>query len=102
MLNQPKFYEGLNSTINSITIPEWKIFLKWKLISEAAPYLSSKFVNESFKFNGTVLSGKKQLKPRYKRVNGAIDEALGEALGKLFVDKHFDANSKKRVNIIYK
>ncbi len=100
VLNQPKFYEGLNSTINSITIPEWKIFLKWKLVSEAAPYLSSKFVNESFKFNGTVLSGKKQLKPRYKRVNGAIDEALGEALGKLFVDKHFDANSKKRVNIM--
>lgn len=98
VLNQPKFYEGLNKTINSITIPEWKLFLKWKLISEAAPYLSSKFVNESFKFNGTVLAGKKQMKPRYKRVQGAVDEALGEALGKLYVEKHFDLNSKKKVN----
>ena len=98
VLNQPKFYEGLNNTINAITIPEWKLFLKWKLISEAAPYLSSKFVNESFKFNGTVLAGKKQMKPRYKRVQGAVDEALGEALGKLYVEKHFDLNSKKKVN----
>jgi len=100
VLNQPKFYEGLITTINTISIPEWKVFLKWKLISEAAPYLSSNFVNESFKFNGTVLSGKKQMKARYKRVQGATDEALGEALGKLYVEKHFDLNSKKKVNIM--
>ena len=100
VLNQPKFYEGLNTTINTISIPEWKVFLKWKLISEAAPYLSSNFVNESFKFNGTVLSGKKQMKARYKRVQGATDEALGEALGKIYVEKHFDLNSKKKVNIM--
>lgn len=100
VLNQPKFYEGLNTTINTISIPEWKVFLKWKLISEAAPYLSSNFANESFKFNGTVLAGKKQMKARYKRVQGATDEALGEALGKLYVDKYFDSNSKKKVNIM--
>jgi len=100
VLNQPTFYEGLNTTINTISIPEWKVFLKWKLISEAAPYLSSNFVNESFKFNGTVLSGKKQMKARYKRVQGATDEALGEALGKIYVEKHFDLNSKKKANIM--
>jgi putative endopeptidase len=98
ILNQPKFYEGLNTLINSISIDEWKVFLKWNLIQTAAPYLSSKFVNESFKFNGTVLAGKKEMKPRYKRVQGTTDEALGEALGKLYVDKYFDGNSKKRVN----
>lgn len=100
VLNQPNFYKGLNNIINTVTIPEWKVFLKWKLISEAAPYLSSNFVNESFKFNGTVLAGKKQMKARYKRVQGATDEALGEALGKLYVDKYFDSNSKKKVNIM--
>lgn len=98
VLNQPKFYEGLSSLINSITIAEWKIFLKWNLIQTASPYLSSKFVNESFKFNGTVLSGKKEMKPRYKRVQVSADETLGEALGKLYVEKYFDDNSKKRVN----
>jgi putative endopeptidase len=98
VLNQPKFYEGLNTIINSVSIADWKVFLKWNLIQASAPYLSSKFANESFKFNGTVLAGKKEMKPRYKRVQGATDEALGEALGKLYVDKYFDDKSKKRVN----
>jgi len=98
VLNNVKFYEGLNNTINSITIAEWKTFLKWNLIDEAAPYLSSKFVNESFKFNGTVLAGKKQMKPRYKRVQASTDEALGEALGQLFVERYFNADAKVRVN----
>lgn len=98
VINQPKYYEGLNTLINSISIAEWKVFLKWNLVQTAAPYLSSKFVNESFKFQGTVLAGKKEMKPRYKRVQGATDEALGEALGKLYVEKYFDDKSKKRVN----
>lgn len=98
IVNQPKFYEGLNSVINSVSITDWKTFLKWKLIAEAAPYLSSNFVNESFKFNGTVLAGKKQMKPRYKRVQASTDAVLGEALGQLYVEKYFNADSKKRVN----
>ncbi len=98
IVNQPKFYEGLNGLINSISVDEWKTFLKWNLLESSAPYLSSKFVNESFRFNGTVLSGKKEMKPRYKRSQASVDDALGEALGKLYVDKYFDANSKKRVN----
>lgn len=98
ILNQPKFYEGLNTIMSSISLDEWKVYLKWKLVDAAAPYLSSKFVKESFRFNGTVLAGKKEMKPRYKRVQGATDEALGEALGKLYVDKYFDSNSKKKVN----
>lgn len=100
IVNQPKFYEALNTTINSVTIAEWKVFLKWKLTAEAAPYLSSKFVNESFKFNGTVLAGKKQMKPLYKRVQASTDAVLGEALGQLYVEKYFNADSKKRVNVM--
>ncbi len=98
IMNQPKFYEGLNTLINSISVADWKLFLKWKLVAEAAPYLSSKFVSESFKFNGTILSGKKEMKPRYKRVQATTDNVLGEALGKLYVEKYFNGDSKKRVN----
>jgi putative endopeptidase len=98
IVSQPKFYEGLNTLINSVSVDEWKTFLKWNLLEASAPYLSSKFLNESFRFNGTVLAGKKEMKPRYKRAQASVDEALGEALGKLYVDKYFDANSKKRVN----
>ncbi|MES2566371.1 MAG: M13 family metallopeptidase [Bacteroidota bacterium] len=98
ILNQPKYYEGLNNLIDNISIAEWKMFLKWNLIKSSSPFLSSEFVKEDFKFTGTVLSGKKEIKPLYKRVQASTDEALGEALGKLYVDKYFDANSKKRVN----
>ncbi|MBI3517745.1 MAG: M13 family metallopeptidase [Bacteroidetes bacterium] len=98
VLNQPKFYEGLNPLINSVSIADWKLFLKWNLLQTASPYLSGKFVNENFKFNGTVLAGKKAMKPRYKRVQGATDEALGEIVGQLYVAKYFDDKSKKRVN----
>lgn len=98
VLNNVKFYEGLNTTINSISVADWKVFLKWKLIDEAAPYLSNNFIAESFKFKGTVLSGRKSMKPRYKRVQGSLDEALGEALGKFYVEKYFNSNSKKKVN----
>ena len=98
VLNNVKYYEGLNTIINSTSLADWKIFLKWKLIAEAAPYLSNKFIVESFKFNGTVLAGKKTMKPRYKRVQGSLDEALGEALGKFYVDKYFNGDSKKKVN----
>lgn len=100
VLNNVKYYEGLNTIINSTSIADWKIFLKWKLIAEAAPYLSEKFIAESFKFNGTVLAGKKTMKPRYKRVQGSLDEALGEALGKFYVDKYFNGDSKKKVNVM--
>jgi len=58
VLNQPKFYEGLNGIVNKTSIADWKLYLKWNLLQTSAPYLSSKFVNESFKFNGAVLSGK--------------------------------------------
>lgn len=100
VLNNVKYYEGVNTLINSVSIANWKIYLKWKLVDAAAPYLSSKFVNESFKFNGTVLAGKKQMKPRYKRIQGSVDETLGEALGQLYVEKYFNTDSKRRVNIM--
>lgn len=98
IVNQPKFYEELNTMMNTVSIDDWKVYLKWKLISDAAPYLSDKFVKESFKFNGTVLSGRKQMKPRYKRAQSAVDGAMGEALGQLYVDKYFNVDAKKRVN----
>ena len=100
ILNQPIYYEGLNKLITSVSMADWKLFMKWNLIKSASPYLSDKFVNEDFKFTGTVLSGKKVIKPRYKRAQASTDEALGEALGKLYVDKYFDANSKKRVSVM--
>ncbi len=100
IITQPKFYETLNNTIDAVSVADWKTYLKFNLLETSAPYLSSQFVNEHFNFNGTVLAGRKSIKPRYKRAQGTLDNALGEALGKLYVDKYFNETSKKKINIM--
>ena len=98
IISQPNYYKSLNSIIDSVTISDWKNYLSFQLIETAAPFLSNNIVTEHFKFNGTVLAGRKTMKPRYKRIQGSLDMALGEALGKFYVDQYFDSQSKQKVN----
>ncbi len=98
IVTQPKFYDKLNEMFKSISLAEWKVYLKWNLIHSAAPYLSTAVVQENFSFYGTTLSGTKVMRPRWKRALQATDGALGEALGQIFVEKHFNTDAKKRVN----
>ena len=94
---QPDFFKQVYVSLNTVPISDWKIYLRWTLINDAATKLSDDFVNEQFKFNGTFLMGTPSLKPRWKRALEATDASLGDALGKLFVEKHFSEASKKRV-----
>ncbi len=94
---QKKFISGLSNLINNISIDDWKIYLKWKVINGAASYLTSDLEKESFAFYGGVLSGQKEQRPRWKRVLGTTDGALGEALGQLYVEKYFPAAAKERM-----
>lgn len=92
--------EPLQSAVAIITtepIQNIKDYLAWKLIDSAASYLSDKFVNANFEFYGKTLSGKKQDRPRWKRSVDAIDGALGEAVGEVYVKKYFPADAKKRM-----
>ena len=79
---------------------EWKTYLRWNLIAATAGKLSSPFVNESFRFNGTILGGAKELRVRWKRVLQATDQALGEALGQLYVERAFTPESKARAQAL--
>ncbi len=96
-MNQPEFYQRLNTMFDSLSVDDWKAYLNWHLIHESAPYLSSNFINENFSFYGTILSGTKVMRPRWKRVLNACDEAIGEVVGKVYVDKYFSESSKIRV-----
>ncbi len=95
---QPGFYKELNSSIKSVSINDWKTYLRWNLIDANASKLSDNFVNEHFKFYGTILNGIPVLKPRWKRALEATDNSLGDALGQVFVEKYFTEDSKKRVS----
>lgn len=92
--------EPLQSAIAIITtepIQNIKDYLAWKVIDSAAPFLSDNFVNANFEFYGKALSGKKQDRPRWKRSVDAINGALGEAVGEVYVKKYFPADAKKRM-----
>ena len=96
-VRQPRFFSGLDALMTDIPPADWKIFFRWKLIATTSHCLSHKFEEELFHFYGTVLSGQQQMRPRWKRVLGVLDGALGFALGKLYVETHFPEESRRSV-----
>jgi putative endopeptidase len=92
----PKFMEAVSALVKDSSVEDLKTYLRWNLIGEAAPYLSKAFVEESFRFYRGVLSGAKKMRPRWKRSLSATNAALGEAVGQIYVKKHFPAEAKTR------
>ena len=95
-VGQPEFFKAANAIFTKTSIDDWKTYLRWHLINDAAEDLSKDFVNEDFNFNQGVLRGTKEIKPRWKRVVASTDGALGEALGKLYVADYFPPEAKAR------
>jgi putative endopeptidase len=95
-VGQPEFFKEVGKMMATVPLNDWQTYLRWQLISATAGKLSSPFVNEDFHFNGTILGGAKELRPRWKRVLQATDSDLGEALGQLYVAKAFGPEAKAR------
>jgi predicted metalloendopeptidase len=93
---QPSALIGLARLTATESLDTWKDYLKFHIAEDAAPYLSKAFVEESFAFNGHVLFGIPELRPRWKRAVAVCDAALGDAVGKLYVEKYFSPAEKKR------
>jgi predicted metalloendopeptidase len=95
-IGQPEFFKVLNSLLASVTLNDWKTYLRWHLLNNTASALSEPLVQENFAFNGKVLTGTKELRPRWKRCTAATDQNLGEALGQAYVQKYFPPEAKAR------
>jgi predicted metalloendopeptidase len=93
---QPSALIGLSKLTASESLAVWKDYLRFHAVEEAAPYLPKKFVDENFAFYGRVLYGTPQLRPRWKRAVSAADLALGDAVGKLYVQRYFSPAEKAR------
>jgi putative endopeptidase len=93
---QPEFISAFDSLLTEAPLEEWKAYLRWNLIANTAPALSSPFVKESFRFNSTVLQGVKEMRPRWKRCLRFSDDAVGEILGQAYVRKNFTPEAKAR------
>jgi len=83
--------------INTSSIDESKAYLSWCLINAAAKYLSDDFVNTNFDFYGRQMSGSKTILPRWKRTVNTINDALGEEVGQMYVEKYFPPAAKERM-----
>ena len=101
LCNNPAFFKTANSLLTVVPVDVWKAYLQWAIIKNNAGILSSAFVNRQFQF-GQVLSGQKQITPRWQRMSSLVDGNLGELLGQLYVQKYFTEDAKQRMLALVK
>ncbi len=97
VVRQPAFLAELGRMMQELPADQWRVYLRWTLLRNMAPALPKAFDQEHFAFYGTRLQGTTAQHPRWKRVMFAADQGLGEALGKLYVQRAFPATSKAKV-----
>ena len=97
VVRQPGFFEALNVSLDEVPLDQWKTWLKWDILHNRAPFLSKAFVDEHFSFYGKTLSGVPENRPRWKRGVATVEASLGEAVGKLYVTKHFPPAAKAKM-----
>jgi len=95
-VSNPDFFKAVNIQIGSTSLDDWKTYLRWRALDTYAPTLPKAFVDEDFRFNGSYMSGQKEIEPRWKRCVRSTDQQLGMALGQLYVDKTFGQEGKER------
>jgi len=98
VVGQPEFLRAEGALLKSRPLADWKVYLRWHVLREAASYLHTAAEQENFAFYGTTLSGQPQPEPRWQRAAKAIDRSIGEALGKLYVEKYYPATARARMN----
>ena len=96
-VSQPSYMTGFGKLLAKAPLDAWKAYFRWHALSSYASYLSKDFDQANFAFFGTELRGQPEQQPRWKRAVGLVERAMGEGLGKLYVEKHFPAENKARM-----
>ncbi|MDE1989564.1 MAG: M13 family peptidase [Betaproteobacteria bacterium] len=100
ILRQPSYLQALGKLSRSLSLDDWKVYLKARLLDAYAPYLSPPFVQAQFHFQGTTVRGIPENRPRWKRGVAVVESAMGEALGQQYVEAFFPESSKERMQIL--
>lgn len=98
VLRQPSFHKGLAALLAERDLADWQDWLRWSVIRSNAPYLSSAFVEENFAFYGRTLTGTPELRARWKRGVSIVEGAMGEAVGAVYVERHFAPEAKSAMD----
>ena len=100
VVRQPDFLAALAQALDAVPIGDWGLWLAWRVLSGSAPYLGDDVADESFAFYGRTLTGAPEQKERWKRGIDTVESALGEAVGQLYVERHFPPEAKERMTTL--
>jgi putative endopeptidase len=95
-VSEPEFLKEVDQLLKTRPIADWKTYLRWHLARAKSPFLSRAFVSADFDFYDKYLRGVVEMKPRWKQCVQYVDRDLGDALGKVFVEKTFTPELKDR------
>jgi putative endopeptidase len=96
VVTNPSFFKSVDVLLSAVPLQDWKTYLKWNLLDNTAAYLSAPFVKQNFAMT-QVLTGQKEMTPRWQFISGIIDGQMGDLLGQLYVDQYFKPEAKTRM-----
>jgi len=97
VVGQPEFFDVVETMLTERPVADWRPYLEWQLLHAAAPYLHTALEDEDFAFFHRTLLGQKTPEPRWRRAARETDGALGEALGRLYVERYFPETARRRM-----
>ncbi|MEI5582800.1 MULTISPECIES: M13 family metallopeptidase [unclassified Agromyces] len=98
VVRQPSFLEGVGRLLTVDRLPAWRDWLAWQVIRSSAAYLSKDFVDANFDFYGRTLTGTPELRERWKRAVSFVEGSMGEAVGRIYVERHFPPAAKEAMD----
>jgi endothelin-converting enzyme/putative endopeptidase len=98
VVRQPSYLEHLSEVLGELDLDHWKAWAAIRVVRAAAPYLSKEFVDANFELYGRTLSGTPELRARWKRAVSFVEGSVGEAVGELYVARHFPPAAKAEMD----
>lgn len=100
VVTQPSFFQALGKAVDEVPLEDWRTYYRYKLLDAYAPDLPQRFVQLHFEFHDRTVSGIQALKPRWKRGVDTIENAIGDLVGKTYVERYFTAAAKERMDAL--
>jgi putative endopeptidase len=100
VVREPSFVTGIGMLLTPDRLDSWTDWLRWQLIHSSAPYLTKEVVEANFEFYGKTLTGTPELRARWKRGVSVVEGAMGEAVGRIYVERHFSAAAKTAMDAL--
>jgi predicted metalloendopeptidase len=102
IVNQPDYLKAMNDIIANTPVSTWREYMTFKLLDDYADVLPSAFQNARFEFRNKTLAGQQEMSPRWKRGVAEVESTMGEAAGKLYVERYFKPEAKARMDALVK